>query len=582
MDLQPESAQPMPQKSRRILEVVLAISPALALFLLHALRYGGWLIDDAGISFAYARNLAVGAGFVAQEGLEPVEGFSNPLWTLLVAALTFLKLFSIPLLPKVLSCLLVLGSFVAFTAAMLQVLPRIEALIVAALGLLLAAANPGFVIWCVSGLENPLLALLAACLLLVSLRAMQAAETALDRLCIQAGVIAAGLALTRPDALLYAAMLPLACLLRPLPLAAARLRRCALFYGVALAIPLGGYTLFRRLYFNDWLPNTYYAKPGVSLAPLREVLDLTGYGPARLGDLAHGIFPVISVIALIAPVAAAVWAALAWRQEIARKTLLIAAFVALAYATYLMLPQDWMGEYRFATIAFPCTYLLVFLLLQQLLSSSRLISAKRAFLVLAGLGLFVVSAPALNIRSITFAARPVVPLETVATGASLYNDLAAALKLQNSSLLIPDLGGNLLLSRSRIVDVAGLCDRQFGRLYANGSPPAVFAEHILRNVKPDVVHIHLYWAERSGLPESAEFLATYVDLGDGDYVRRDSLPTGISDEAARSIKAQLVKTRSLADVRRDLDNAMRLAPVPAGVDRRLTDNTKVIERALRN
>ena len=43
---------------------------------------GDWIIDDAGISFAYARNLAEGHGLVSQPGRVPVEGFSNFLWVL--------------------------------------------------------------------------------------------------------------------------------------------------------------------------------------------------------------------------------------------------------------------------------------------------------------------------------------------------------------------------------------------------------------------------------------------------------------------------------------------------------------------
>ena len=35
-------------------------------------------IDDAGISFSYARNFALGDGLVSQPGFPPVEGFSNP------------------------------------------------------------------------------------------------------------------------------------------------------------------------------------------------------------------------------------------------------------------------------------------------------------------------------------------------------------------------------------------------------------------------------------------------------------------------------------------------------------------------
>jgi hypothetical protein len=95
-----------PPDPRTALVCLLASLPAMAVFLWHASRYGSWLIDDAGISFAYARDLAGGFGLTSQPGREPVEGFSNPLWTLAFASLYALKLFSLPLVPKVVACVL--------------------------------------------------------------------------------------------------------------------------------------------------------------------------------------------------------------------------------------------------------------------------------------------------------------------------------------------------------------------------------------------------------------------------------------------------------------------------------------------
>src|SRR5215468_4863974 len=74
---------------------LLAVLGPLALYVGHGALFGGWLIDDAGISFAYARNLAEGHGLVSQPGAPPVEGFSNPAWTLLLAALQAVGLFDV-------------------------------------------------------------------------------------------------------------------------------------------------------------------------------------------------------------------------------------------------------------------------------------------------------------------------------------------------------------------------------------------------------------------------------------------------------------------------------------------------------
>ena len=60
---------------------------------LHAAFYGQWIVDDAGLSFAYARSLATGAGPVLQPGSDPVEGFSNPTWVAVLAVGRALHLF---------------------------------------------------------------------------------------------------------------------------------------------------------------------------------------------------------------------------------------------------------------------------------------------------------------------------------------------------------------------------------------------------------------------------------------------------------------------------------------------------------
>lgn len=70
------------------------------IFGLHSFVFGSWVIDDAAISFAYARNLAAGNGLVAQPGTMPVEGFSNPLWVFAMALLDLFHAFDPVVTPK--------------------------------------------------------------------------------------------------------------------------------------------------------------------------------------------------------------------------------------------------------------------------------------------------------------------------------------------------------------------------------------------------------------------------------------------------------------------------------------------------
>ena len=59
---------------------------------LHSAFYGPWIVDDAGLTFAYARSLSSGAGPVLQPGSEPVEGFSNPAWLAVLTVGRWLRL----------------------------------------------------------------------------------------------------------------------------------------------------------------------------------------------------------------------------------------------------------------------------------------------------------------------------------------------------------------------------------------------------------------------------------------------------------------------------------------------------------
>ncbi len=65
--------------------IALALLLAAAVWGAAAAWAARWTTDDAFISFRYAQNLVEGRGLVYNEG-ERVEGYTNPLWTLWVAA----------------------------------------------------------------------------------------------------------------------------------------------------------------------------------------------------------------------------------------------------------------------------------------------------------------------------------------------------------------------------------------------------------------------------------------------------------------------------------------------------------------
>src|SRR5262252_3083654 len=75
-----------PMAGRRHDDVLFAVIVMLAigLFVVHVATYGSYIADDAAITFAYAKNLARGHGLVLNPGSDPVEGYSNFAWLLLV------------------------------------------------------------------------------------------------------------------------------------------------------------------------------------------------------------------------------------------------------------------------------------------------------------------------------------------------------------------------------------------------------------------------------------------------------------------------------------------------------------------
>ena len=111
---------PAEPRSRRQWGWVLAAAVPTVLTGLHAAFYGQWIVDDAGLSFAYARSLATGAGPVLQAGSVPVEGFSNPTWVAVLAVGRALHLFDhgswfgtpdLVLYPKLVALLCCFGVF---------------------------------------------------------------------------------------------------------------------------------------------------------------------------------------------------------------------------------------------------------------------------------------------------------------------------------------------------------------------------------------------------------------------------------------------------------------------------------------
>jgi hypothetical protein len=201
-----------------------------------------WLADDAYISFRYARNLVEGFGLVFNPG-ERVEGYTNFLWTILIAAGLWLGATVGPLA-------IVMGQIclVAFLVVIDRLARDPDKDAGPGLAVLLAAGSYSIAVFGTGGLET----LFGVVLVL----------WAVQRTSVQAyftgGTLAVAAAMARPDHGIFFATLGAALLLG----------RCGWKPLIRFAAPFGlfyaPYFLIRYSYYGRLLPNTFYAKAGQS------------------------------------------------------------------------------------------------------------------------------------------------------------------------------------------------------------------------------------------------------------------------------------------------------------------------------
>ena len=75
-------------KSKKPIEmgtwIIIVLGILMLIFLLNCVIGFAFVEEDAFIDFRYAQNLTAGQGFVFNAGEEPVEGFSNFLWLIII------------------------------------------------------------------------------------------------------------------------------------------------------------------------------------------------------------------------------------------------------------------------------------------------------------------------------------------------------------------------------------------------------------------------------------------------------------------------------------------------------------------
>ncbi len=235
------------------------------------------LHDDPFISMRYARNLAAGDGLVWNPGGAPVEGYSNLLWVLAMAAVHSMPVAAAKtsLVVQATGALLLVANVLLGGRLALRLSPGDGRF--ASFGMIALALYYPFAFWTIGGFETGLVTflILAGCLGIEELAGGKPLRAR--------GVLACALALlvlTRPDGVVPAAAL--------LAYAVVRERRprriaTALLLAAAIAVPYGAQAAFRIAYYGDPMPNTYYLKlAGIPLG--RRLFMGLGYGFQLLVD----------------------------------------------------------------------------------------------------------------------------------------------------------------------------------------------------------------------------------------------------------------------------------------------------------
>lgn len=416
----------------------------VGLFVLAHLDAGTWVIDDAEITYSYARGLVRGNGFgVSAEGPR-VEGFSNPLMLLVstaAAAASLLDPFVFHVVLEALEFGLLLFLVWSILGAIVRgyVLGRVLlTLVFASLELLTPATS----IWYGSGLEN-LQVTLAIAFLVFRFNAITERPCApLDALAI---IIAA---LVRPEGILYGISASMGALAHAW-IACDATRRRRLLRASAVAWSLAGTVLaiglvLRWSIFASLLPNTYWAKVGRS-APavsgenyLRELLTYAGAG-------------VFAAVGLLVPVS---------RPARGTKIMLL-CLVPTALALPVVGGRDWMGEHRFGTAYLATVHLLFVVVLAGARAPAWLSrrSRLRAAVATAVPLLAVAAVGTMHRRVSNFYGKQRATIDNVMDLQGLVRvDVQRHLGLFEPVVALGDAGGSRLVGKMQLVDTLALTD----------------------------------------------------------------------------------------------------------------------------
>ena len=552
---------------------------SMALYLFHITWFSVWQIEDAAITYAYARNFAAGDGFVTWAGGPWVEGFSNPTWTLLLSVGAWLGLDPFAL-GKLLGAGFGLATLPLAWVWARRLQPHDDSLWPALAPLALALSTQ-FSMWTVAGLENGLFGFLLASGAVLLLREGDRASVGWS------GIPLGLLAMSRPEAPLYAGLAVLVGGIHPVRVGG--FRWAASFF-VLSAGPFFAWHAWRIQAFGWLFPNTYYAKLGEQKffpwswsqrcwAYLRSwsltsghVLLLPAFalgqaglrrGPARLALVVvavlwllllpgvtffHDFIPGVTfwkeppgVMYARVPwlvFTAAVFLVLGAARGLREGRTLALVLVLAVFAFSVYSGGDWMRGGRWFSL---CSVPLAVLLADAVRTTAlwapwqRLAPDTRALCIAAPVLLANVGQTVdvlLNVDTTPFDVRRRV-LFLQAVRDRLHIDHVRHTEV--------DMGANLYFSGFEIVDLAGLANVPI----AHHHYPTWFVDtYFQHEATPTIAHIHGSWANKTKVYKRPWFRKDYLEipgfgqsyfiyLHNGTYVRRDLFVEPLWEDGAR-------------------------------------------------
>ncbi|MCD4652323.1 hypothetical protein K8T06_00115 [bacterium] len=293
---------------------------ALFIFFLLIVCFNSYSTDDAFISYRFAQNLADGHGLVFNPDQAPVEGYSNFLWTVILASAALVRL-PLPETASFLSALFGVGLLLLMAVwAYRQQEYRDNFL--PAIPMMFLASCPALALWTTTGMETVFFTFL---LVLGSI--FLTIEERNEWIGIMSGLTFAFAALTRPEGILLGLLIIFVSFLESSDWGT---RFTAFIIRVIVfLLPPTLHILWRRSFYGQWLPNTFYAKT-VSGS------ELVGPGLQYLkGFMIQGgfiLFVLVFLAIFIRPRIDGIW------------TIFITTIVYSAYVVWI--GGDWMPGYR--------------------------------------------------------------------------------------------------------------------------------------------------------------------------------------------------------------------------------------------